>query len=662
MNWKLVFMLLLVFLQGGRIRASEVIVLDRDGLDKEYFFHGQHLDLLEDKTGTLTLKDILSSPYKDQFEYDKIKVSGNYNLDTYYWGRFTVQNNSGKPTGWVMELYDFKIDYFEVYIPDANGGFVKKTGGDLFDFDKRDYPHKNFVFDLPELAHKASHTFYFRIYSKEPIAIIGVVRTTQRFLHYATMEYYLLALFYGVLLTIGLYNVVLFFSVREVSYLFLASYILAFGVYCMTQDGTGFQFFWSKSPALNNYVHHFVRLVIMVSILLYARSFLMAKTTLPKAKSWMGRLIIVRTFLFLLSLAIPHALLFKFLFLYDFLTTFIIFLGGIYSYSIKKYIPAKFYVMAFASLFIGFFFTLMHSLRWMDVGVYLGAYAFNGGAILQIFLLSLSVGQRMRMLIREKEQMKENVKMDLEIKVAERTAELEEKNRQLDSFVYKASHDIKGPLKSIIGLTSVALSDIKDPAAHEYFHHILKSTNRLDTLLHDLLSLTKMQREVALAPVPIQLSAMMQDIWFSFKNLEETACMHFELSEKGEQIFYSDHKLVYSICQNIIENAIKYRDHTKPTCTLYVTLHTSYQGAEIIFTDNGIGIPSEHKDKIFDMFSKVHASSNGFGLGLHLVQLSLQKLQGTVEVSSKEGEGSVFAIKLPQLGTQEKVGSSLVVA
>jgi signal transduction histidine kinase len=82
----------------------------------------------------------------------------------------------------------------------------------------------------------------------------------------------------------------------------------------------------------------------------------------------------------------------------------------------------------------------------------------------------------------------------LEETVKQRTSELKEANEQLETFVYKASHDIKGPLRSIIGLTTIGQKDVKDETALNYFDHILKSTKKLDMLLRDLLEVTKVKQ------------------------------------------------------------------------------------------------------------------------------------------------------------------------
>lgn len=233
----------------------------------------------------------------------------------------------------------------------------------------------------------------------------------------------------------------------------------------------------------------------------------------------------------------------------------------------------------------------------------------------------------------------------LEETVKQRTRELKEANEQLETFVYKASHDIKGPLRSVIGLTTIGQKDVKDEVALTYFDHILKSTKKLDTLLRDLLEVTKVKQ------------ATLQIEKINFKELVAEAMAHFENSVGYEKIkfsidikesadFYSDKKLVYSLIQNLIENPIKYADFSKPESLVSVQITSSEKGADLIFKDNGIGIPEEFQKRVFDMFFKVNDNSNGTGLGLYIVKSTVEKLNGSIQLESQKGVGSTFYVKL----------------
>jgi two-component system, sensor histidine kinase ChiS len=232
----------------------------------------------------------------------------------------------------------------------------------------------------------------------------------------------------------------------------------------------------------------------------------------------------------------------------------------------------------------------------------------------------------------------------LEDIVQKRTEELHQSNERLETFIYKASHDIKGPLKSIIGLTNIGEKDVNDPVALNYFKHINKSTKKLDVLLSDLLQLTKV-KQVIIQKEKINFREMISEAMSSFEHLPGYEKMKFNIDINQNLDFYSDKKLLSSIIQNLIENPIKYKDESKKECRLDIKVKVkNAEEADLTFSDNGLGIPEESQTKIFDMFYKVNESSFGTGLGLYIVKTTVEKLEGTIRLESKSGIGSTFYI------------------
>ncbi|MDB5274370.1 MAG: arcB, partial [Chitinophagaceae bacterium] len=392
---------------------------------------------------------------------------------------------------------------------------------------------------------------------------------------------------------------------------------------------------------------------LLIFALLYAHSFL-KPVFKASALDWVFISVIgFRTAIFIAGLtAFPGLLNIPF---FDILAMLFIYGVGIYAF-FRGYTPARFFILAFTMLFIGFAVTSLAS-----IGLFRGIphlqYAVNVGVTCEMVLLSFSLADRIKLLmedrsvareqvinqLQEKEQLKDRLNRMLEEKVLERTKELEDKNKQLDSLIYKSSHDLKGPLKSIIGLTTVGKMDVKDPAAREYFEHILLSTKRLDRVLADLLDITKVN-ENKLKHERVDFSHIINEILLSFENIEGFKDMKIDINIQQEKDFYGDEKMLYSVFQNMIENAFKYRDQTKRPSTLEVSIISDKQKTKIEFKDNGLGIDPDLKDKVFDMFFKANEQSSGTGLGLYLVKLSIQKMGGHVYLQTSKGQGSLFTI------------------
>jgi signal transduction histidine kinase len=238
------------------------------------------------------------------------------------------------------------------------------------------------------------------------------------------------------------------------------------------------------------------------------------------------------------------------------------------------------------------------------------------------------------------------VQIDLTTSLKElnlRKTQIEDHNNQLELFVYKASHDIKGPLRSIMGLTQIGMVDVKDDTAQEYFGHIHKSTKRLDNLLADLLRLTK-AKQAEVEKQEIDLPVMVEDIIQSFKNIRHFDRVKIQVDIQEGIHFESDEKMLYSVIQNFVENGIKYCDPAKEESILDISVQQETGKTTFLFKDNGLGVDADHLPKIFDMFYKIDPNSEGTGLGLHIVKVTIEKLGGTIKVNSRKGGGSLFTI------------------
>jgi hypothetical protein len=240
------------------------------------------------------------------------------------------------------------------------------------------------------------------------------------------------------------------------------------------------------------------------------------------------------------------------------------------------------------------------------------------------------------------------------IKELDKTKKLIElRDKELDNFVYKVSHDLKGPLKSIIGLTTVGQQDPKLADAKTYFDMILKNTKRLDGILADLVLITKVKQASAKKEL-IDFDQLINEILSSLQYYPSFHEMEFKVQIHGVTDVYSDRGLLYSVFQNIIENAIKYK---KPSNSplfeghsvqsyLHIDVLKGPHATTIVFSDNGLGIPKEYQERIFEMFFRLETDISGTGLGLYLVKMSIDKLGGKISVDGKAGEGTTFTIEL----------------
>lgn len=239
--------------------------------------------------------------------------------------------------------------------------------------------------------------------------------------------------------------------------------------------------------------------------------------------------------------------------------------------------------------------------------------------------------------------------------LAKRENELKEKNAELETFFYRATHDLKGPSASIIGLVQLAKMEGVDPSAMEYIDKIETSARQLEGILLEFIRIIHIQeREVQ--PVRIDFDEMIAEIIQPIKYRTKNSVSNFRVHVDCSQPFFTDKGMMNSILYNLINNAVNYKKK-QPNEESYVEVEVirSNNGINIWVRDNGIGIPQEIQRDIFNIFFRGSESSKGTGLGLYIVKSAVNKLHGHIYLDSQPGKGTSFHIYIPQGGfSQEK--------
>ncbi len=225
---------------------------------------------------------------------------------------------------------------------------------------------------------------------------------------------------------------------------------------------------------------------------------------------------------------------------------------------------------------------------------------------------------------------------------------LRQKNNELNTFVYKATHDLKGPLASILGLSQLAADNVKDPEASSYINYIRESTLRLDMILNDLLRISTVTH-VTPSYQRIDLNKIVNNIASIVGGNHKKEGVDIKTSINVTNDLFTDETLLTSALQNLLDNAVKYKNTRAIQPYAMIEAHNYKEGVAISISDNGCGTPKEMQDKIFDMFFRGNEKSTGSGLGLYMVKKAVEKLNGDINFTSEVGVGSVFTLYLPSL-------------
>jgi len=236
-------------------------------------------------------------------------------------------------------------------------------------------------------------------------------------------------------------------------------------------------------------------------------------------------------------------------------------------------------------------------------------------------------------------------------KIERSQTQLTEKNNELNTFIYKATHDIRGPLCSIMGISKTATANVKDPKALEHFELINTCVSQLDDIIIGLTNITHIKEASKPKDEMIDLEKELPNILESMKKMPQYQGFLVRSDIDCENGFYSDRYLIISILQNLITNSIQYSDPNKTQPSVSITIVDTSRDFIIRVEDNGLGIPSNYHSKVFEMFYRANDSSMGSGLGLYIVKNAVDNLKGTIKLESTVREGTKITIRFPKSST-----------
>jgi signal transduction histidine kinase/ligand-binding sensor domain-containing protein len=241
--------------------------------------------------------------------------------------------------------------------------------------------------------------------------------------------------------------------------------------------------------------------------------------------------------------------------------------------------------------------------------------------------------------------------------VEQRNAELKKLNEELDRFVYSASHDLRAPLSSVLGLVEIARLEETVEAKQKCLDMINTSVLKLDGFINDIIDYSRNQR-IEIKPEELDIKQEVHEAIDELKYQDRENSIIKTVEVEEERRFVTDGRRLNIILKNIISNAIRY--HNLEQSSPFIKVNVSYQNekAKISISDNGIGIDKQHLENIFKMFYRADESSKGSGLGLYIVKETIDKLGGEVHVESQLNFGTTFSIIIPQLKVAVKASQN----
>ncbi|HSD47280.1 MAG TPA: ATP-binding protein [Pyrinomonadaceae bacterium] len=286
-------------------------------------------------------------------------------------------------------------------------------------------------------------------------------------------------------------------------------------------------------------------------------------------------------------------------------------------------------------------FTFWELYKWRIVGVIVLV-------ILQtLFIAVLLVERRRRRRAREA---LDQLNAELETRIEARTAALNAKSRELESFAYSVAHDLKAPLRGIDGYSRLLLEDYSqmlDQAGQSFLQTIQDSTDEMSQLIDDLLAYSRLERR-ELKAARVEVAPIVNSLVEEKKREQMERPVDFVIDVNGATVLADASGLAQAM-RNYLDNAIKFTRNVPEPC-IEVGSKENAETCLLWVRDNGIGFDMKYHDRIFDIFQRLNVADDypGTGIGLAIVRKAMERMGGRAWAISEPGHGATFYLEIPK--------------
>lgn len=629
-----------------------------------------HVAIFIDSGGSVSIDQVTKPDFQHYFLPNKSNLTFGY-LESPIWLKICTRTLLPH-TQWYLTIPAPYLEYVDFYQWRHSGSWHHVTSGYFRPQSVREISHTGHVLPLQFMGDSIS-TVYIRIAGLSPKTFPLYAIEKERFIEKTRFEDLGYGIFFGVLIVMFFYNLFIYLILKQKNYLLYFCTIVCTFIIFSAVSGYGGKFLWPEKPMMNYFAGKLSIEVLLIFLAIFTIRFLEVKRY---------SLIMYYTLLLLIPLAVIALILVATHTLASAgnnlitISTILFMTTGIVC-MVKGNKTAIYFIAAWIIYLIGGLLLTMRNSGILDYNFWTTHFV-EVGAVLETTIIGFALGDRYRRYKKEKEdaqllalKVQQEATGKLEIKVKERTTQLsdaneelqiilesnklqtrviENKNAELDTFFYRISHDLKGPISSLLGLSFLAKMEIKDEKSLEYFDRQHSQVERLNNIITGLINLTKLNYTEQLQKERIDFEKMIDECIATFSTLSNFASLTFKKDIQPGIEFYSEWTLLNGILQNLIENSIKYAREQSPYVHIIIRAESGWIIIEV--ADNGQGIPRQHQSKIFEIFFRATQKASGSGLGLYILKRSVDRLKGTIQMKSEVDVGSSFTVRLPSQDEQ----------
>ncbi|QDH67756.1 hybrid sensor histidine kinase/response regulator [Pseudomonas azotoformans] len=610
---------------------------------------GRAMQVLEDPTDALTIAEVSSPAYAAQFKHhDKATLNAGYSRSV-FWLKVDlhyVAKDPRAPRTWFLELAYPPLNHLDLYQNDGTGNYrLASRTGSVLPFSSREVSQSNYLFKL-NFVPDQQQTLYLRLQSEGSIQAPLTLWAGTAYLEQQPLRLSVLGVIYGVLLGMLVYNLFIYLSVRDTSYLYYILYIASFGLYQLSVNGVAVQYFWPNSPWWANAA---VPLLIGSAALfgsLFARSFLHT----AQHSRWLNRLLLALAVcggaVMALALLTSYALALRLATGLALVFTVTIFVAAIKAWYCGQRV-ARYFIIAWSAFLLGGVVNTLMVLGYLP-NVFLTMYASQIGSAIEVALLSLALADRINAMREQQAQILFDASQKLEVL----NQQLARSNRLKDEFLATLTHELRTPMNGVIGSLELMQTVPLDDDLAQYQQTAAGSARDMMRMVNGILTLTELQAG--------RLSA--QPRVFSLRGVLDTLRQQFNTSAQGKGLAFSidvadelpdrvvgDVDKLLQCLDCLLDNAFKFTREGSVRLRVVGVPHSDGDvRLSFIVTDTGIGFAFLDEATLYQRFFQLDGSMTreygGLGIGLAICRQLIELLGGRLTHHSEPHKGSRFQL------------------
>lgn len=616
----------LLYSLAGWLAAAETAEL----IDDHPVRLAPFIKVFEDSTGELSPFDIQQPEMADRWvTNESSRINRGYS-GSVIWLKFQLDAAQSIHKEWDLVFANPLLEYLDLYqIFDSSGPRLIYRGGMSRPFSSRSQNHRYFI--VPVSVYQPT-TYLLRLESS-PLTL-GTITAYPSNQFWTPLQQADIVnwLFYGVILAMVFYNLFLFSTVRDFSYLYYVLFILSFGALHLSLDGYLYQYFWPLERGYDFRVNFWLTHLTVIFAGLFIAHFIDLKRVSPPVFWMVIALVLLQPIGMLMvyfwprdayAVVLNNALYFKLI------TAVVV---GLYAWR-KGMLAAKFFVLAWVLFAIGNILYLMLRSGWLDIDLN-PMWASKTGGFAEAMLLSFALAHRIRVLRDDRER-------------ARMRAEAQ------SQFLAQVSHEIRTPLNGVLGMTEVLSRTPLNTEQRDCVNLIQGSGQSLMTLINDILDYSKLEAgKMVLHPDrvdPRSLTEQQSQLFLSQAE-QKGLTISLNIADEVPTRVVLDVQRMRQILSNLLSNAVKYTEQGK--IDIELTLLTQPSPCLVWrIKDTGIGIPVDALANLFTLYQQVeeHRQSwaEGTGLGLAICRDLVELMGGKITVQSEVGKGTEFNVYIP---------------